>query len=73
MSPAEAWFAHSVRAAEVAGEPGGGRLVIGAPADLVVVEGDPLRADWRSSAESVIIVATMVDGEFVYIRNGVLP
>jgi predicted amidohydrolase YtcJ len=73
MSPAEAWFAHSVRAAEVAGEPGGGRLVIGAPADLVVVEGDPLRADWRSGAESVIIVATMVDGEFVYIRNGVLP
>ncbi len=72
ISPADAWAAHSVRAAEAAGEPGGGRLVVGAPADLVVVEGDPLRADWRSGAESVMIVATMVDGEFVHVHDGVL-
>ncbi len=72
MSPADAWAAHSVRAAEAAGEPGGGRLVVGAPADLVVVEEDPLRADWRPDAESVMIVATMVDGEFVHVHDGVL-
>lgn len=73
LTVAEAWAAHSVTPAEIAGEPGGGHLVVGAPADLVVLEGNPFRHGWRPETESVMIVATMVDGEFVYTQDGVLP
>ncbi len=72
LSVTEAWQAHTVGPAEIAGEPCGGRLVPGAPADLIVLDGDPFDCDWRTLADSVMIVGTMVNGQLFYLDSGVL-
>lgn len=72
MSVADAWAAHTIEPAEISGEPHGGRLVPGAPADLIIVDGNPFDCDWRTIADSVKIVGTMVNGKLVYVASGVL-
>ena len=55
MTPAEVWAAATWKAGEALGEPYLGRMVVGAPADLLVFREDPTLA--RKAADSALWLA----------------
>jgi predicted amidohydrolase YtcJ len=59
-----AWRAFTTTPAELAGEPAGGRLEVGAPADLIVLDEDPFAAS--ADLGRVSVRATMVAGDLVH-------
>lgn len=68
LSIAEAWRAYTTTPAEVAGDDRLGRIVVGARADLIILDGDPFGAD--PDLAGVAVHATMVDGSVVHAPAG---
>lgn len=64
LDVASAWEGFTTTPATVAGEPTGGRLVAGAPADLVVFDKDPFERE--TDLADLSVRATMMDGTFVF-------
>jgi len=64
LMPLEALHAYTRGAAECLGIAGGGRIGVGANADLTVLSADPLAADWRNAPPRPI--CTIVDGRLMW-------
>lgn len=69
ISRVAAWSGFTTEPARCSQERGAGSLAVGRLADLVVFDEDPL--DERTDLATLSVAETMVDGRFVYGRDGV--
>jgi predicted amidohydrolase YtcJ len=67
LSPAEALAAYTTGAARCLGLDGHGTLAVGGPADLVVLDRDPLALDWER--ERPRVVATIAGGRATFVAD----
>lgn len=67
LSPAEALAAYTAGAARCLGLEGHGALRLGGPADLVVLDRDPLATDW--DRERPRVLATIVGGRATFVAD----